>query len=75
MLASAQATIEGNKITENKATAWRSTSGLAMIPTLIFGGAVRGRRNEISGNEKGEVCPAELAFLMTEAGGCYGPKC
>jgi hypothetical protein len=42
---------------------------------LVFGGAVRGRVNEILGNKKGEVCPAELEFLMTEAGGCYGPKC
>jgi parallel beta-helix repeat protein len=81
----AQATIEGNKITENNGY------GVALYlrpcwawPTEEkFEGAVRGRVNEISGNKKGkgepwgrlEVCPAELEFLMTEAGGCYGPKC
>jgi len=42
----------------------------------LFKGAVRGRKNVISGNKKGEVCPSpELNFLMTEEGGCYGPKC
>jgi parallel beta-helix repeat protein len=75
MLASAQATIEENKITDNKDYGVALYQRPCYDTPLVFGGAVRGRVNEISGNKKGEVCPAELAFLMTEAGGCYGPLC
>jgi parallel beta-helix repeat protein len=72
---SAQATIEGNKITENNNYGVVLYQRPCYDTDSIFEGAVRGRRNEISGNKKGEVCPTELGFLMTEAGGCYGPKC
>jgi parallel beta-helix repeat protein len=72
---SAQATIQGNKITKNSGYGVWLYQRPCADTDRIFGGAVRGRVNEISGNEKGDVCPAELAFLMTEAGGCYGPKC
>jgi parallel beta-helix repeat protein len=41
-----------------------------------FKGKVQGKSNEISGNRQTEVCPSpELIFLLTEEGGCYGPKC
>jgi parallel beta-helix repeat protein len=69
----AQATIEGNKITENKFYGVALAQRPCIYKDYIFGGAVRGRANEIWGNTG--VCPAELKFLMTEAGGCYGPKC
>jgi serine/threonine-protein kinase len=72
---SAQATIEGNKITGNAGYGVALLQRPCYDTDRIFEGAVRGRRNEILGNKKGEVCPAELEFLMTEAGGCYGPLC
>jgi parallel beta-helix repeat protein len=75
MWASAQATIQGNKITGNAGYGVWLYQRPCWDTAEKFEGAVRGLKNEISGNEKGEVCPAELAFLMTEAGGCYGPKC
>jgi parallel beta-helix repeat protein len=75
MRESALATIEGNKITENNNYGVRLYQRPCTDTDLIFKGAVRGRVNEISGNQKGDVCPAELEFLMTEAGGCYGPEC
>jgi parallel beta-helix repeat protein len=75
MRGSAQATIEGNKITENNGYGVALFQRPCADTDLIFEGAVRGRVNEISGNKKGEVCPAELEFLMTEEGSCYGPLC
>jgi parallel beta-helix repeat protein len=75
MRGSAQATIEGNKITENASYGVALDQLPCVDVSLGFTGAVRGRVNEILGNKEGEVCPAELEFLMTEAGGCYGPKC
>jgi nitrous oxidase accessory protein len=73
MKKSSWATIEGNKITENKFYGVALAQRPCIDKDYIFGGAVRGRANEIWGNTG--VCPAELKFLMTEAGGCYGPEC
>jgi parallel beta-helix repeat protein len=75
MSESAQATIEGNKITKNNSYGVGLYQRPCYDTLLVFGGAVRGRVNEISGNKEGEVCPAELEFLMTKAGGCYGYGC
>jgi parallel beta-helix repeat protein len=80
---SAQATIEGNKITGNDCYGVALYQRPCYNTNFIFRGKVRGRVNEISGNmvnayscniKEGEVCPAMLAFLMTEAGGYYGPR-
>jgi parallel beta-helix repeat protein len=72
---SAQATIKGNKITDNGGYGVALYQQPCFLIILKFGGALMGWMNEISGNKKGEVCPVELEFLMTESGGCYGPLC
>jgi parallel beta-helix repeat protein len=79
---SAQVTIEGNAIIDNGKLLRYGYHGYGVMlnqrPCVdtdrLFEGVIRGKKNTISGNQPGNVCPAELAFLMTEAGGCYGPK-
>ena len=68
---SAQATIRNNEIFGNEGY------GVALFGWEIadFAGKVEGRGNRIHDNGRGDVCPSELEFLMTSAGGCYGPKC
>ena len=76
ILGLAQANIEENKVTGNAGYGVALYQRPCYDTDHIFEGAVKGRSNEILGNEKGEVCPSpELNFLMTEEGGCYGPKC
>jgi parallel beta-helix repeat protein len=80
---SAQVTIEGNAIIDNGKLLRYGYHGYGVMlnqrPCVdtdrLFEGVIRGKKNTISGNQPGNVCPAELEFLMTEAGGCYGPKC
>lgn len=70
---SAQATILNNKIVNNKRYGVACyQQGCFDYAPARFEGAVRGSKNEISGND---VCPAGLEFLKTSAGGCYGQKC
>lgn len=39
------------------------------LPEMPFAGYVTGKRNTITGNPEGNVCPPELSFLTTAAGG------
>lgn len=72
---SAQATIENNKIVNNGRYGVACLQRPCFDTDYKFEGAVRGSNNEISGNKEADVCPDDLKFLMTSAGGCYGPKC
>jgi parallel beta-helix repeat protein len=66
---SSQVMIKNNKIFKNR------RYGIALSQSKSFTGAVRGSKNEIHDNAEGDVCPSDLQFLMTPAGGCYGPQC
>lgn len=66
---SVQAVLEENEVTAN----WGY--GIALYHSPCFGlfgkftGRLSGRANISSDNSRGEVCPAELEFLLTEEGG------
>lgn len=72
MAGSSQATIRNNKIVNNGSYGVVCYQRPCFNTDWEFEGAVRGSGNEIS---KPDVCPGDLQFLMTSAGGCYGPKC
>jgi len=73
MADSSQAKILKNRIFDN------TRYGVALYQRPCFDteftGKVEGSANEIHKNAKGDVCPAELKFLMTGEGGCYGKPC
>lgn len=66
---SAMMTLEGTKISNN------GDYGLALYKRPCFDtdntftGYVTGKKNTITDNKKGDVCPAELRFLTTKEGG------
>jgi len=72
---SSQATILANKIFENEGYGVVLYQRPCYDIYENFEGKVKGSRNEIHDNGKGDVCPEELEFLKSEKGGCYGPKC
>ena len=72
---SSQAEIRDNKISDNSLYGVALWQRPCYATSEKFEGKVEGSGNEIHDNGKGDVCPAELEFLMTSAGGCYGPKC
>jgi parallel beta-helix repeat protein len=73
---SAQVTIEKNKVMNNGQYGVAIYQEPCYYTDEEFEGAVYGKMNEISGNKEGQLCPLPgLEFLITTAGGCYGPKC
>jgi len=78
---SAQATIEGNTIINNRGYGVALYQRPCYDTDKVFEGHISGKRNTIpgpgepGGNGEGAVCPSELDFLMTEEGGCYGSSC
>lgn len=70
-----KAEIHGNKILGNGGHGMALYQRPCFDTYSEFEGAVRGKGNEIHDNGKGDVCPADLQFLMTSEGGCYGEPC
>lgn len=74
---SAQATIEENKIVNNGGYGVALNQQSCYNTDRVFTGVVIGSSNTIpgpdepNGNEKDDVCPEELDYLMTEEGGEY----
>jgi len=65
---SAEAELWGNSIVRNYGTGIALYHGLCLGTGRAFTGRVRGGRNELAGNYKGDTCPRELGFLAGEGG-------
>lgn len=74
MRGSAEATLEGNTIAGNRVFGVvlcesRDECSCITVPPVVFTGFLSGSGNTIERNGKRDVCPDELDFLTTEAGG------
>jgi hypothetical protein len=72
---SASVSLEGNKIFDNEGYGVGVKQQPCYDTNWGFHGALHGKDNQIYNNGKGNVCPSDLQFLTTSAGGCYGPEC
>jgi parallel beta-helix repeat protein len=67
----ARATIKDNKIFKNRKYGIALCQRPCFATDQKFVGAIRGSGNDIRDNPEGDVCPADLQFLMTATGGYY----